>query len=118
MGVYQNWIPVRLSMSGTATATVEGVCGVAGTVRLVVAGTVVKPTEGAVAVNKGSTSLLTTDLLLHSLTNATAAEQTLAAGNKTLEVAATDVLQAVYTITTAGSYVGCGLTVWIEPTEW
>ena len=112
----KHWIAVDLSFSGTTTGKIEAVAGVAGRVVLVVCGTNVKPTTGTLALAKGTTNILSaTNVNLASLTNGTAAEQTISTVTKNITVAATDVFKATWTLTSAGSFVAGACKVYIEP---
>lgn len=114
------WIPVDLSMQGTSTINMEAVAGVAGRIMQITAGTAVKPTAGTLALSKVRGSVSTnickdTSLDLATLTNGSAANLVLPDAVEDVRLLATDVLKAVWTITTAGSFVCGGCTVWIEP---
>jgi hypothetical protein len=110
------WIPIDLSMQGASTINMEAAPGVAGVIRQVTAGTNVIPTAGTLALAKGTVNILKdTNQDLAALTAGTAKDLELASAVETLRIKATDVLKAVWTITTAGSYVAGACTIWIEP---
>ena len=117
---FSAWIPVHMSYTGTTTATVYATPGIAGTVKQITVGVPVVMTTGTIAPFKaGSVALATA---LSAATDGVAAgvaeNMVLATVGQTLKIAATDVLSVTWTVTSAGSFVGGGCTIWIEPNTW
>lgn len=106
--------------SQLATTTTTYACpGITGRIIKIVAGIPAVATNATLVVSKGSTALHASLSLADGLTAGTAKELTLTATGHTLDIAATDILKAVWTVTDAGgTFVGGDCEVWIEPSTW
>lgn len=121
------WEPFDLGCRAAAysngdTVKVQVPVPFAGTIKEVWVGALTTVTTGGgiVALAKGSTNILSASNvdLQSGLTAGTAALQTLAANGQTLKVAAGDILSALWTLTTVGSFDGGACRVYIEPDNW
>lgn len=115
-----NWKPITITHASTSTATLYACPGIAGIVRQITFFEPVVAANGNLAITKNAAPTLTTaaSVDLNAPTGTTPANQTLAASEASLTLAATDYIKAVFTISSAGSYAGATVTVWIEPFAW
>jgi len=115
------WVPVQLDCDLATDSLVYGCPGVAGTVVQVTVGVpVVATTYTGFNVYKNAVTLIAQQLLTTAggYVGGTAKNVTLVTTPTSLRVAATDILSANWNVNSAGSYVGGGCTVWIEPDVW
>ena len=108
--------PMQLGSQLATTTTCYACPGMVGRIKRIVVGIPAVATNATVRVYKGSTALTAALSLATGLTAGTAAEMTLTATGHTLDIAATDILSAVWTVTDAGgTFVGGDCVVWIMP---
>lgn len=115
------WIPVQLGCDLATDTTTYACPGVTGTVVQITVGVpAVATSYTSFAVYKNAELLTASKALTTAggFVAGTAQNLTLVTGEKTLRIAPTDILSALWDVNSAGSYVGGGCTVWIEPDTW
>ena len=112
------WVPVQLNCDLATDTITYGCPGITGTVKQITVAIPTLPTSGVLDVYKNAEKLCTQINMATTVVAGVAEDATLVTTVKVLRIAATDVLSANWNVGTAGSYVGGGCTVWIEPDTW